>query len=177
MFIKTRLLFVFLCLTLLIFGLAGCTGAPLSSLRIEDVTISPDPVVGQWATVSVQVKSGLDEPDVEFSKVLGPLDTLTSDFEVIWTGKIEENGEQTIQFPICITHEGKWGLVVNIRASSGMGDGRFYKITSDFESATYIDRAEEPYSGSADATVIVGTPLPTSTPITYTEIPCPENQP
>jgi hypothetical protein len=106
----------------------GQAGVPL---QITNVSVSPEPIVGQIVTLTVEIMSTHDEPDVTFT-----VDTLEEwgnklhlvSGEPEWAGSLTANQPQAFQFSVCVWEEGSWPI--ELSAVSRLSDGNGW---DDFE--------------------------------------------
>ena len=115
----------------LVFGgillvLNACT-PPSQPLHITDVSVSPEPKVGEIVTLEVEIMTDNDEPDVTFT-----VDTLESAGNKIHlvSGDSEQQVSlvakqpQTFQVEVCVVQEGSWPL--RITAVAHHSDGSLW---------------------------------------------------
>jgi hypothetical protein len=94
----------------LVLNACGQAGVPL---QITDVSVSPEPIVGRTVTLTVEIMSTHDEPDVTFT-----IDTLEEwgtklhlvSGEPEWAGSLTANQPQSFQFSVCVWEEGTWPI-------------------------------------------------------------------
>lgn len=93
--------------------LYACTPAR-RPLEFTQVIVSPDPSVGQLATLEVQLVSTDDEEEVSFEvDILEQyIDTQLHVVagETAWRGPLVANEVKTFQLVICVAQEGNWPL-------------------------------------------------------------------
>jgi len=152
------------CLTLVL--LSACTPAG-QPLQITNVSVSPEPVVGQIVTLDVEIMSTDDEKDVTFT-----LDTLESHGNKIhlvagdpeWQGSLTANEPQSFQFSVCVLQEGSWPI--RLRAISYLPDGNGWDAfeTINLEGSLTSGRLirSEDYTFSQEEQTRMPTPQPVS---------------
>ncbi len=122
--------------TLLVIGLilitlTACESKPL---EVTDVSVHPDPVIGQTATLRVEIMSINDEKDVTIIVTLPDgVKLMSGDLE--WKGSLIANQPQTHELDLCVLYEGEWGLFISTYSTftptSSYGDSEIlYIITS-----------------------------------------------
>jgi hypothetical protein len=99
----------------------GQAGVPL---QITNVSVSPEPIVGQIVTLTVEIMSTHDEPDVTFT--LNTLEEYGNKLHLVsgepeWAGSLTANQTQAFQFSVCVWEEGSWPI--RISAISRLPDG------------------------------------------------------
>jgi len=102
----------------LVLLLGACNPAD-QPLHITDVTVTPDPVVGQIVTLEVEVMSTEDETDVVFT--VDTLERAGNKIHLVsgeprWQGSLTANQPEVFQFSVCVVEEGSWPI--EIRAVS-----------------------------------------------------------
>jgi hypothetical protein len=126
----------------------ACTPASFP-IKIQDISISPEPALGQTATLTIVVVSSRDEPDVtlqvdllqEFDVPLQPVSEQTE-----WHFALEANQPRTFAVDLCAFQEGIWP--VHLAAISRLPDGNQYedftvvRIESHPESGRLIPASE-----------------------------------
>ena len=122
-------------LFLVLFVLAACTPAT-APLQITNISVTPDPVIGQTVTLRVEVMSRYDEPDAAIIIDLPPGVKLM-DGELLWQGSLKANQPQTHEIAICVLYEGDWRLW--IAAQSQVAENSFYGETETLHLITTGD--------------------------------------
>ena len=125
----------FLLLGTLLVLLSACTPAT-APLQLTDISISPDPVIGQIATLHIEVMSKYDEPDAAIIVDLPPGVKLM-DGELLWEGSLKANQPQTHEISICVLYEGDWRLW--IATSSQLSENSTYGDTETLHFITTED--------------------------------------
>lgn len=127
-------------LGLIVLALFGCRGSH-SSVYINDVSIAPDPLVGQVVTLSVEAVSEIDAPDASINVVLSDGVNLVSG-NLTWHGSLLADQPQTHELSICIPQPGLWEIITSIGVTLASGsrraDNRFFYIESDTQSAQLL---------------------------------------
>jgi hypothetical protein len=103
--------------TLLVIGLilvtlTACERPPEAPLQITDISVHPDPVIGQTATLRVEVTSPDDEKDVTLIVTLPDGVKLMSG-ELEWNGSLIAGQPQSYEFALCVLYEGDWRLHIS----------------------------------------------------------------
>ena len=118
-----------LCATLWL-SACGQAGVPL---QITNVSVSPEPIVGQVVTLTVEIMSTNDEPDVTFT--LTTLEEYGTKLHLVsgeteWAGSLTANQPQIFQFSVCAWEEGSWPIEISAvsRLPDGNGWHAFEKI-------------------------------------------------
>jgi len=119
-----------LCLAVVV--LSACTSVD-QPLHITNVSVSPNPIVGQVVTLEVEVTADNDEPNVTFT-----VDTLESAGNKIHlvSGNSQQqvslvaHQPQTFQLEVCVIQEGSWPIEIRAvaRHPDGSGWDAFEKI-------------------------------------------------
>lgn len=127
-------------LGLIVLALFGCRGSH-SSVYINDVSITPDPLVGQVVTLRVEVVSEIDAPDASINVVLSDGVNLVSG-NLTWHGSLIADQPQTHELSICIPQPGIWEIITSTGITSASGitgaDNRFFYIESGLEIAQVL---------------------------------------
>jgi hypothetical protein len=84
---------------------------PKFPLQITDISVNPDPVIGQTATLHVEVMSTEDEPDTSIY-VLLPKGVRLVEGQDSWKGSLKANEPQTLDLGICVLYDGDWRIEV-----------------------------------------------------------------
>lgn len=130
------------------FGLLACViialGAcspPSFPLEITEISVLPEPILGQVATLHIAVMSTKDEPDATILVDL-PEGVKLVEGELVWKGSLTANQVQTHEVSICVLYEGDWRLWIEtysrISDTSTYEDAETLHIISLNESAQAI---------------------------------------
>lgn len=97
--------------------LSACSPAQ-APLRISNVSVSPEPKVGQVVTLSIEIMSTEDEPDVVLT--IDALESAGNKIHVVsgetwWQGPLVANQSQSFQLSVCATEEGTWPIQIDAR--------------------------------------------------------------
>ncbi|MGI0014054.1 MAG: hypothetical protein ACREBU_11515 [Nitrososphaera sp.] len=110
-------------------------------LEITDISVSPDPVVGQVVTLHIEVMSTQDEPDATIFVEL-PEGVKLVEGELTWNGSLVANQPQTHEVSICVLYEGEWRLWIEtysrLSETSTYVDAEILNIQSTAETARVI---------------------------------------
>ena len=153
-------------LGLLILFLNACTPST-APLQLTDISISPDPIIGQTATLHIEVMSKYDEPDAAIIVDLPPGVKLM-DGELLWEGSLTANQPQSHELSICVLYEGDWRLWM--AAQSQIAENGFYGDTETLHLITTGDTVRVVPGGAYRITQPPGgmplfpTPLPETPP-------------
>jgi len=114
-----------LCLATLV--LSACS-SPTSQipLRIVNISITPQPIVGQIVTLEIQLMSTKDEQEVillvmAYEKEIGKVHVASGETE--WNGSLVANQPKTFQLEICVLQEGSWPI--EIQAASRLSEDKY----------------------------------------------------
>ncbi|MBK9208348.1 MAG: hypothetical protein IPL71_08625 [Anaerolineales bacterium] len=101
-----------LMLGLILATLTACERPPETPLQITDISVHPDPIIGQTATLRVEIMSIDNEKDVTIIVTLPDGMKLMSG-ELEWKGSLIANQPQAHEFELCVLYEGDWELHVS----------------------------------------------------------------
>ena len=154
---------------LLVIGLilATLTACESKPLEVTDISVHPDPVIGQTATLRVEIMSINDEKDVTINITLPDgVKLMSGDLE--WKGSLIANQPQAHELELCVLYEGEWGFFISTYSqyapTSSYGDSEIlYIITS-------ADTVRVSTSGKYHVTQppggwVLPTPLPQTPPV------------
>ncbi|NUM44313.1 MAG: hypothetical protein HUU38_06360 [Anaerolineales bacterium] len=99
----------------LILCLLGACNTTQGPLKITDISVNPDPVIGKTATLHVDIMSSYDEPSTTLLIGLPPGVKLMKG-DLTWEGSLTANQPQSHEIAICVLYEGDWP--VSMTASS-----------------------------------------------------------
>jgi hypothetical protein len=120
--------------------LSACT-PPSFPIEITVITVSPDPIIGQVATLHVEVMSTEDEPDTTILIEL-PEGVKLMDGDLMWHGSLTANEVQAHEVSICVLYEGDWELWIEAHSqlseNSSYEDAETLHLQSTTESARVI---------------------------------------
>ncbi len=115
--------------------------AAWSTLTFTDVSITPEPIVGQIATLNIEVTSTVDEAEASLAIQLPPdVDLVKGD--LVWNGSLRANQPQVHQVAIVVQKKGLWGIYIRAGASSTATVSEHLHINSTNESARVIPDSE-----------------------------------
>lgn len=123
-------------------GLFGCRGSH-SSVYINDVSFSPDPVVGQVIDLSIEA---ISEEDFEHGEigVLLPTEVQLISGNLTWNGPFFSEKPQFHELSICVTKPGVWEIIIGAGARdlendiSLAGYSLFFYLESGLETAQVL---------------------------------------
>jgi len=119
---------------------AACTSATFP-LRITTITVSPEPIVGVVAQMSVEVVSTKDEPVVSV-RVYPPEGVRLVGGDLEWKGSLAPDIPAQHSWDICVLYPGDWQ--VTVVADSFHSEGVVYTdvetihIHSELDSAQFV---------------------------------------
>ena len=153
-------------LFLLLFCLTACT-SPQGPLEITDISVSPDPVIGQTATLHVEIMSRRDEPDTTILIDLPPGVKLMKG-DLTWKGSLTANQPQSYEVAICVLYEGDWRLNIEtyslIPPNSGYEDSETFHLITTANTVRVIPGGEYRITQPPEGMVVFPTPLPETPP-------------
>ncbi|MBK6645082.1 MAG: hypothetical protein IPG44_04905 [Anaerolineales bacterium] len=132
--------------TLLVIGLilvtlTACERPPEAPLQITDISVHPDPVIGQTATLRVEVTSPDDEKDVTLIVTLPDGVKLMSG-ELEWNGSLIAGQPQIYEFALCVLYEGDWRLHIStystLTPTSSYGDSETLHLIATIDTAQVV---------------------------------------
>ncbi len=125
--------------------LLNACNPPRFPLEITDVSVSPDPIVGQVVTLHVEVTSTRDGPDATILVELPERANLVAG-ELIWQGSLVANQPKTHELSICVLEEGEWQIWISawsqLSETSSYSDYEILNIQSTVNSAQVIPGSE-----------------------------------
>lgn len=146
--------------------LSACS-PPKFPLRIVDASISPDPVIGQTATLHVEVMSTKDEPDTTIQIDLPPGIKLMTG-ELLWEGSLTANQSQSHEIAICVLYEGDWRLNIEtyslIPPNSGYEDSETLHLITTADTVRIVPGGAYRITQPPGGMVAFPTPLPETPP-------------
>jgi hypothetical protein len=154
--------------TLLVIGLilitlTACEGKPL---QVTDVSVHPDPIVGQTATLRVEIMSIDDEKDVTIIVTLPDGVKLMSG-ELEWKGSLIANQPQTHELDLCVLYEGDWSLYIStystIPPNDRYGDAEILHLVTSGNTVNVIP-GEKYHITQPSEKMVFPTPLPITPP-------------
>lgn len=129
-------------MVLALLGVIACT-SPTGPLHISNVTVFPEPRVGQIVEVQAELLSTYDEEEVVITvdslEQGGSQVHLVSD-QTEWREPLTANEPKIITFSVCVLKEGLWPI--EIFAVSKRADG---DIHSDSETTHFASTLESGY--------------------------------
>lgn len=122
-------------LGLALFLLSGCIPATVP-IQITEITVEPEPLIGEVATVHFEFMSTEDAPDTTLEIVLQDGIKLVSG-NLIWQGSLTANQTESHEISICTQFEGTWrieGWIWSDHPTGGSyqdGDGIFLEVSEN----------------------------------------------
>ncbi|VAW33779.1 hypothetical protein MNBD_CHLOROFLEXI01-1172, partial [hydrothermal vent metagenome] len=108
---------------------------------ILDVSIDPEPIVGEIVTLRIKVTSALDEPDVLLMvQMSDEIDLIAGD--LTWNGTISSATPLVHEMSIAVREAGNWVITINSGASSFAVDSERLHLISTANSGEVIPSAE-----------------------------------
>lgn len=132
--------------------------SPLEPLQIVTLSGSPQPLIGQVATIHVEVLSKYDTVDASIGVDL-PDGVELVEGELVWQGTLMANQIQVHELSVRVQTEGHWRLWVS--ASSKLTDQRTFGDGETLHLITTIDSAK--FIRGRDYRVVIppeGMPIP-----------------
>lgn len=130
---STGLIGVIACCVLLVLGACTSSRAPL---KISNISVHPDPIIGQTVTLSVEVVSSRDEPEAYI--IIGlPPGVKHMGGDLSWEGSLSFNQPQSHEISICVLYEGDWRL--GIRTYSILSENSSYQ---DYQTLHLITKGD-----------------------------------
>ncbi|HNB55054.1 MAG TPA: hypothetical protein PK530_24100 [Anaerolineales bacterium] len=112
-------------LFLLILLLTACAPAPSSTLlKFTEITVSPDPLIGQVATLHLEFISDYDQPLATVDIYL-PEGIKLVKGNLAWKGSLTANQTQTHEIAICTSYPGEWWIDITGRLWVAEGNALF----------------------------------------------------
>lgn len=146
--------------------LSACT-SPQGPLEITDISVSPDPVIGQTATLHVEIMSRRDEPDTTILIDLPPGVKLMKG-DLTWEGSLTANQSQSYEVAICVLYEGDWKVWVYVGSERNDGpspdDGETLHIITTDDSARAVRNKDYRITIPPGGMETFPTPLPEPPP-------------
>ena len=154
--------------TLLVIGLilATLTACESKPLEVTDISVHPDPVIGQTATLRVEIMSINDEKDVTINITLPDgVKLMSGDLE--WKGSLIANQPQAHELELCVLYEGDWSLYISTYSqyapTSSYGDAEMLYIITSADTVRVVSSGKyhvtQPPGG-----MILPTPIPQTPP-------------
>ena len=140
---------------------------PQVPLKITDISVHPDPVIGQVATLHVEVMSTKDEPDTSILIDLPPGVKLMKG-ELLWEGSLTANQPQTYEISFCVLYQGDWRLNIEtyslIPPNSGYEDSETLHLIATADTVRVVPGGEYRITQPPEGMVVFPTPLPETPP-------------
>ena len=131
-------------LVVILMVLNSCSQGGRSTIELEIISIKPDPIVGQVATVAFTVTSIYDESATISTRLFDTAIGYYPDTEVFWEGTLTANKSQEFLWTICVLNPGRWRLDIGAESPKKNGDGQTRYIDSDFNHAEVAKYFEGP---------------------------------
>jgi hypothetical protein len=151
--------------TLALILLLSSACAPQAPLQITDISVTPDPLIGQTATLHIEVMSKFDEPEAAIIVDLPPGVKLMGG-DLLWEGSLTANQPQSHEISLCVIYEGDWRL--NIETYSIQAENSSYSDSETLHLITTRDtvrvvpggayRITQPPEGMVHPTSVPETP-------------------
>jgi len=135
--------------------LGGCFSVS-QPLQITNVTVSPEPKVGQIVTLTIEVsaseKEG-DHPDVRVT--VDTLEAYGNKVHLVggqanWQGALAAGESQTFQVSVCVLEEGSWPVEIDaisyLPGDQGWADLEIVQLESTLESGRLVRGHEYTFS-------------------------------
>ena len=153
---------------LLVIGLilATLTACESKPLEVTDISVHPDPVIGQTATLRVEIMSINDEKDVTINITLPDGVKLMSG-ELEWKGSLIANQPQAHELELCILYEGDWNLYIStystIQSNDRYGDAEILHLIASGNTVKVIP-GEKYHVIQPSEKMVLSTSLPVTPP-------------
>lgn len=152
----------------LILCLLGACNTTQGPLEITDISVSPDPVIGQTATLHVEVMSRRDEPNTTILIDLPPGVKLMKG-DLTWEGSLTADQSQSYEVAICVLYEGDWNVWIYAGSERNDGpspdDGETLHIITTADSARAVRNKDYRITIPPEGMEVFPTPLPETPPI------------
>ena len=147
---------------LILVTLTACEGKPL---QVTDVSVHPDPTIGQTATLRVEIMSIDDEKDVTIIVTLPDGVKLMSG-ELEWKGSLTAKQPQAHELELCVLYEGDWSLYISTYSTftptSSYGDAEILVLITSADAVRVVlgknYRITQPPGGMVIPTSVPQTP-------------------
>jgi hypothetical protein len=151
---------------LILITLIACERPPEAPLQITDISVHPDPVIGQTANLRVEIMSPDDEKDITIIVTLPDGVKLMSG-ELEWKGSLTADQPQTHEFALCVLYEGDWRLHISTYSTftptSSYGDSETLHLITSANTVRVVPgmkyRITQPPGG-----MVLPTPVPQTPP-------------
>jgi hypothetical protein len=125
--------FIICCLLTLITCLSSACTPSSFPLELTQITVTPDPIVGQIVILHIEVMSTRDEKDA-IIRVTLPEEVKLVEGELIWEGQLLANQPQVHELSICVEQEGNWRVWIStasrLAENSSYGDSEIIHLKS-----------------------------------------------
>ena len=142
--------------------LGGCM-ASTAPLQITNISVTPDPIIGQIATLRVEVISKYDEPNAAIIIDLPPGIKLMGG-NPLWEGSLKANQPQTHEISICVLYEGNWRLDIEtysiLSETSSYEDSEVLHIITSGDTAKAVYGKDYHFTQPPGGLPLSSTPLP-----------------
>ena len=151
-------------LGLAFFFLSACTPATFP-IGITKITVEPEPLIGEVATVHFEFMSTEDEPDTTLEIVLQDGIKLVSG-NLIWQGSLTANQIQAHEISICTQFEGTWRVRAFVWSEHETGgsysdsDSVFLEVSENAARVIPSNEYEYRVKGNPGEGLTINTPLP-----------------
>jgi hypothetical protein len=150
---------------LILIPLIACERPPETPLQITDISVHPDPVIGQTATPRVEIASSDDEKDATIIVTLPDGVKLMSG-ELEWKGSLTADQPQAHEFELCVLYEGDWELHISTYSTftptDSYGDSETLHLITSADTVRVVPgrkyRITQPPGGMVHPTPVPQTP-------------------
>lgn len=126
-------------LSLITLCLGACT-TPTGPLSVNNVTVFPEPKVGQIVELSIELLSTQNEAEVKAT--VDTLEDANNQIHLVsgeteWHGSLNANEPKTIKISVCVMQEGLWPIEIYVVSKQKNGD-----MFSDAETTHFVSTLE-----------------------------------
>jgi hypothetical protein len=148
---------------LILVTLTACESKPL---QVTDVSVHPDPIIGQTAILRVEITSSNDEKDVTTIVTLPDGVKLMSG-ELEWKSSLTADQPQTHELELCVLYEGDWSLYISTYSTftptSSYGDAEILHLITNGNTVKVI-HGKKYHVTQPSGGMILPTPVPQTPP-------------
>ncbi len=134
--------------------LVSCSQGPNSGVDLQIISIKPEPIVGQVATVIFTITSNYSTSATISTRLFDTAIGYYPEPQTLWEGSLVADESQEFLWTICVLNPGRWQLDIGVITPEKLGDGEQRFIESDFAGAEVARYFEEPAEVTRLATVI-----------------------
>lgn len=141
---KARRKLLGLLITIII--LVSCNQGPRSGVELEIISIEPEPIVGQVATVTFEITTNYSSPATISTRFFDTAIGINNypEMKNFWDGSLTANESRKFFLTVCVLNPGIWQLNIDVVTPEKLGDGEQRFIESDFDHAEVARYFEGP---------------------------------